>query len=574
MKRLMRIISTMLVLVMVSSAMLTLVGCGGGRGAYDPENFLPNGTPDNPYQIVKEPVTVYIFVPRGSMNPAYSSMKMFKVLERVTNLKLEFREADTAAYTDMRTAAWANRRDLPDLFLFSNSVSEQVSYSKLGALAPLNDDNYTVDGIQVGNIIDNYMPTYKALLDSNFGSDTTINAKEVATLEDGKMYSVVTYNNVPRDMTYKMWINQKWIDNINNRYLYDDPLPNAEDIRTVEDYIRVLKAFRDYDANANSIVEDEIPVTAVSLQYLRWYILASYGYVSDGIEINAAGDEFVYVPTTEAYRKYLETMRYLFDEKLLDNDTFSIKTDADITGKGYDNLLGSMCTAAPYLTVGDTYADDYELLRPLTSTYYEGPAVHHGFSTFEATGSIIPSTTPYVREVARLLDIMYTEMGRQLIAYGEEGVDFSWEDSDKTSFVVNVPSDWRGTQEEFRATLSPNVGTGAHLIWDYSFVGKMNDPVTRKLNTLSEEYIPYLKQPVPEALKLTEEGYKNSKNISINLSNYIESAEYDFIVPDSQTSKDPTKDADWSAFQAKLLSYKYDELLAIYNEALAAYLAK
>ena len=37
-----------------------LVGCGGSGTNYDPDNFLPNGTEDNPYRIVKEPVTILL----------------------------------------------------------------------------------------------------------------------------------------------------------------------------------------------------------------------------------------------------------------------------------------------------------------------------------------------------------------------------------------------------------------------------------------------------------------------------------------------------------------------------------
>ena len=39
------------------------VGCGSKKSSYDPDNFLPQGTAENPYQIVKEKVTIDVFVP-------------------------------------------------------------------------------------------------------------------------------------------------------------------------------------------------------------------------------------------------------------------------------------------------------------------------------------------------------------------------------------------------------------------------------------------------------------------------------------------------------------------------------
>ena len=125
-----------------------LSACGGKSVPYDPDNFLPEGTAENPYQIVKEAVTLNIFVPRGSLNPPYESMEMFKILSELTNLKFDFTEVDTSAYTSVRSAAWEDKKNLPDLFLFNNSISEQVIYSQYGALVAFNDDNLEAGGVK------------------------------------------------------------------------------------------------------------------------------------------------------------------------------------------------------------------------------------------------------------------------------------------------------------------------------------------------------------------------------------------------------------------------------------------
>ena len=556
---------------------LTLTACQ--KEDYDASNFLPNGTEDNPYQIVKEATTIEIFVPRGSSNPPFSTMKMFQKLSEITNLTFDFTEVDVSAYTQVRSAAWEDKNNLPDLFLFNNSVAEQVTYSQYGALVSFNDDNLVSGGIEVGNLIENYMPIYNDLLENNFYMDTNDSAIDTALFEDGMMYSTLSVNNVPRDLTFKMFINQKWIENLREDYpaLYGN-LPDAVDIQTIEQYLEILQAFKDGDPNRNGRTDDEIPVTAKEMQYLQQFILASYGYVSPGVELNAEGTEAVFVPATDAYKQYLKTVKAMYNngQGVLDPQVFSIKTDAQMAVKGNAGRLGSFSAAAPYLIVGyegtaegsvESYSEsDYVAFGPLTSSYYTGDPLQWGFSNFQASGAVIPVGTSKVREVARLLDIMYSELGQQLISYGEEGVDFTWDDEAKTSWTFQVPDDFTGTQEDYRATLTPNVDTASALYWNYDFVGKMNDPIITKLNQMSERYAPYLKETFPSAVKMTVDEYSTIELISSNIDVYLQSSDYDFITGNRDI------DSYWNTYISQLENYRYQNLLDAYNDAYQRYL--
>lgn len=129
-------------------------------------------------------------------------------------------------------------------------------------------------------------------------------------------------------------------------------IPKADEIKTIEEYLTVLRAFKELDANLNDDSNDEIPVTSKSLEYLRNFVLASYGYVSYGVEIENDQSSFTYVPYTEAYRKYLQFMNTLWSEGLMDVSTFSNKTDNQLALAGMKNRLGSFVAAAAYLIVG------------------------------------------------------------------------------------------------------------------------------------------------------------------------------------------------------------------------------
>ena len=550
----------------------SFVGCGN-KTKYDPDNFLPNGTAENPYQIVKEKTTINVFVPRGSMNPHYDDMRMFQVLEEKTNLDLQFNEVDTSAYTNVRSAVWEDKSNLPDLFLFNNPISEQVVYSQYDALVPFNDPDLEAGGVKAGSLIDNYMPNYKGYLNNNFNINTTTSAKDVATLPDGYMYSTLSVKDVPRDMTFKMWINQKWMDNLNEDGITmpdGSRIPDADDIKTVEQYIDILRLFKTKDPNHNG-KQDEIPVASQALKYLKNFILAAYGYVNDSIEIKNDGSEIVYVPTTEAYKKYLETMNVLYKEGLIDQSTFDVKTDAQLSEKGMDgdsSRLGSFVAAAAYIVVGNDRDAEYTTFGPVNSSYYTGTPLQWGFGYFSPTGAVIPSGTPYVREIARLLDIMYSELGQQLLAFGQENVDWKWDDTEKTSWSMIIPSSWKGTQEEYRAKLSPNVGTGAGLFWSYDFISKCADPITSRLNKLSERYMGYLKEPFPSEIKLSGPEYDEVTVIEAAITQYIANMEFNFVTGAKSIDKD------WNSFITAIDKYDVARFTQIYNDAYQSYKAR
>lgn len=551
-----------------------LAGCGSTGPSYDPDNFLPNGTEDNPYRIVKEPVTIKIFAPHSAGNPEYKDLKMFKYLSQITGLNFDFTTPDTSAYANVRSGLWQNGKNMPDLFLFNNAISEQVQYMEKGynAYVPFNDDHYayTVNGqtVQTGNLIETYMPNYKKNLNNNFNIDISKgNAKKVATLSDGKMYSTLSVNDVARDMTFKMFINQKWIDNLNEGYGLN--LPNADEIKTIEQYYTVLKAFKDYDANNNNNDNDEIPVTSKSLEYLRNFILASYGYVSYGAEIEADGSAFTFVPYTDAYRKYLQFANRLWKEKILHNSTFSLTTDNQLATYGIQNQLGSFVSAAAYLTVGYDLEDQYVTFGPLTSDYYRGDPIQLEIASFKPDGACIPQTSVYVREVARLIDIMYSELGTQLISYGVEGEDWTWDDDAHSSWTFHVPDNWTGNQEQYRATITPNVGSASALYWSNDFVGKMNDDIIKNLNEMSEIYRPYLKNPEPGEIKMNSDEYAQITTIKASLDPQLKYLEASYIR--GEDGKDPNNDESWNKFKSDLKGYGADTLLKCYNDALARY---
>ena len=182
-------------LVFASALALSSCGGGGGGGDYDPSNFLPNGTPENPYQIVKEPVTIKIFAPHSAGYPEYNTLKMFKHLSKITNLIFDFTTPDTSAYTASRAAVWQSG-PIPDMFLFNNSMSEIVQFveNQFNAYVPLSKDDYSYNFPDLLNAIksSSYYSSTKSFSEIVEGwmkgklkmSDAEITALKTNLLED------------------------------------------------------------------------------------------------------------------------------------------------------------------------------------------------------------------------------------------------------------------------------------------------------------------------------------------------------------------------------------------------------
>ncbi len=562
----------------------SLASCGNSAVSYDINNFLPNGTTENPYQIVKNPVTIKIFAPKSSGNPEYKDQKMFKYLSKITNLKFEFTTPDTSAYNNQRAACW-NSGKTPDLFLFNNPIAEQVQYAEnnFNALTPFNDSNYKDSTGEVGSLIDNYMPTYKGLLENNFNIDRTKeDAIKTATISDGKMYCSISAKDVARDLTYKMFINNVWIKNVYEgypkSYAKTHNIDDASKIKSIDDYVGILTDFKTYDAN-NDGKNNEIPVSSKQYEYFRNFILQSYGYVSNACEIESDGSKFTYVPLTEAYKKYLITANSMWEAGLIDRNTSANKTDTAMAANG--KLLGSFVAAAPYLITSQKedpnnlksdgshykYDEEYVTVGPLTSSYYNGPLIQLGLGYFRPDGATIPTNSIYKREVARLLDIMYSELGTQLISYGVENEDWTWDDESHSSWTFNVPSSFTGNQEEYRATITPNVGSASALYWSNDFVGKMNDEIITTLNRQSEIYTPYLKTPEPQEYKFTSKEYEEITTIKASLDSQITYYEASFI----EGTLDINDSKVWDNYVNTVNKFNGNRLIDIYNTMLKRY---
>lgn len=506
-------------------------GCGGNKVSYDPDNFIADTS--NP-QIVKEKVTIKMFVPKHALHSAYGDMRLFREMEEITNIHVDFVEANTESYQELRSGAWDDTSI--DAFLFWNTLEEQTAYASAGLIQP------------IGDLIDLYAPNYKKMMDEN------PEIEKRTTLGDGKIYSFASINTVPRDLTFKQFINQKWLDALG----LDMPT-------TIEEFYDVLVAFKTQDPNGNGFA-DEIPLSSVGLNQTRNFLMSAFGYVSTGIEVGDDG-KVVFVPATENYWNYIQFANKLYTEGLLDKDVFSMNADKDLAQKGSQNILGCFDGGAAYLIVGNNLDPDYTGVPALTSAVND-KQMWLGFGNEISPDTIvIKSTSPYQKEIVRWMDFFYTELGTQLESFGKEGVDWTWDNEEHTSWTFNVPEGM--DIEEYRGTITPNVGLGTIPYWCGDFVLKDSTPQVQNINKAVEEagYMDYLKVPYPSVTFTADESVELS-TLQTDLNNLVESQEASLIAKKNLTREDFDK------FQSSLKDARVARYVEIYQAAYDRYMGK
>ena len=189
---------------------ISVTGCDKNKVQYDPDNFIATGD-----KIVKEKIELTFFAPLHSLHTkeGYNAMKLFKIMEEKTNIHINWVYGNVSSYDEIRASQWTSKKR-PDAFFLWNSTEEVVKYGENGTIYELTD------------YIKDYAPNYQAILDNN------PEYKKAATF-NGKMYSTLCINDVPRDQTFKQYINKQWLTNLG----LDMP-------KTTDELYHVLKAFK------------------------------------------------------------------------------------------------------------------------------------------------------------------------------------------------------------------------------------------------------------------------------------------------------------------------------------------
>jgi putative aldouronate transport system substrate-binding protein len=375
-------------------------GASQGTGA----NFNPAGFP-----IVKETITKRFLLRRPPHITDPNQMITFQRYEQMSGVKVNWEVVSSDGFTERI-----------NLLMASNSMPDAIIKG-----AP-DISKTSADGsiIDLTSLIENYSTGIKSLF-AQYPA-----AKQASLSPDGKIYALPLINTLDPNRTAhrNLWINKKWLDRL-----------GLKAPATLNEFVEVLRVFRDKDANGNGNLSDEIPYVVeysggrtprVDVFLGSWGIATNMGYKYTYIKDGKLG----MLPASTEYKETLQFMNLLWREKLLDNAIFTQTSDVSLS-KFNSDVSGSFGLSSDDLW--SKYRDDYIPLAPprngnITPVIGLGP--NHGGAAF-----VITRTDKDPEISLRWIDYFYSDEGSRFIGGLSpllEGVtcqklpDGTWEYSD------------------------------------------------------------------------------------------------------------------------------------------------
>ena len=498
------------------------------------ENFNKEG-----YPIVNEQITLKVLLnirDADNMMPI-DEMVAIKRLEQETGINLEWEVVKSSEWETKVNLMWATE-EYPDIIL---AQEKDIDFEEYGVVQKVL--------IPLDELIEKYIPSYTERIAME-SSDPTINL----IASDGQVYSLGYMLGTSHTTTSSFNINQKWLDALKL------PMPTNK-----EELLETLRKFKTSDPNGNG-QPDEIPwsarmdvnsITTSLAAFLSWFGLpydgANWIYIDDNKQIQ-------FIPTQEGFRECMEWLHEVWDEGLLDVETFSQDT-ATHTAKVKNNQVGFSSAYNPHANWGAEAAKWYSAYVPETGTKMERIA------SFANSCAYITIANKYPEATARLFEYMidpiqqYTtyngeqtnEAGTSGWKINEAGLIESWQDSNHVkpalSGQLGVSGLFFAPPAFYQQTYAPSAGN----LYKYAINEKYEE--ADLLQKYSAKYF--------GLVKLNEEQSEMVTLLKAELKTTMAEHFATFV-------KDGVTDASWNAFVKIFDGMKIDEYMKIYQDGINA----
>jgi len=304
-------------------------------------------------------------------------------------------------------------------------------------------------------------------------------------------------------------INKTWLDNL-----------GLEIPDTYEDLAKVLKAFKEQDANGNGDPNDEIPFSSngdIHVDLLNPFGITDINETSMSI---LDGEAFFF-PTSERYKEAIGWVHSLYADGSIDPEIFT-QDDSMLTGKYVDEsapLIGLTFQWTPDSVMGK-WSDQYVAIPPLAGPdgqRYAGGDKDGVFSIMR-NEAVITTACKNPEVAARWLDEFYTNEASIQNFWGAIGTVIN--KNDDGTYILNTPPE--GTSADAWYWDQSFRDFGPKFV-DPDFTDKIilnkdsGDGFKLEISKLSDQYVT---EPFP-SLIYTEEETEELAIIGTDIGGYV-----------------------------------------------------
>ena len=518
-----------LILILTAVFAVLLTACSSDKESEETDSSANVEVNEEGFPIVDEEIELSLMAP-GTGMAEWQDMPTLQEYAEMTNINLTYTTPPLSDFQTKLNLAFASG-DIADIIYgagTSNLTSAmEVDYGQQGVLIPLED------------LIAEHAPNLQKILDEN------PDIKKSITTVDGHIYSLPRIADGATSNWYlgPIWYNGQWLDALNV-----EELP-----KTTEEFYDLLVRFKTEDPNGNGEA-DEIPLLDVKMNSIRPWLLGAFGMKEWGIE--EIDGEVRYAPITENYKEYLTYMNKLYEEQLLDPETFS-QSDEQKKAKGQDNRVGVFPDWYSFFTTGETEEEalNNPMYQPLTSPVSDEAVVPLNPGITRGTFSITKGN-PNPEATIRWIDYFYSREGFQFLNEGPEG--YLWEEQDGERVYLDTPEEFESS-EDYRGTLTPDYGISTPTL-SGPIEGKEQSKFEKFIETETEEkIIPYAEVPFPLVYLKGEEQDKIT-SIEVDLQSYVEQMEAKFI-----TGVEPI--SNWEKYVETIKNMNIEEYIQVHQDA-------
>ncbi len=496
--------------------------------------------------IVKEEITLKVLT---CANPSstidYEDMPAWKYLSELTGIKFEFESYIEADLYQKMPLIMSDPEALPDIFWGCGmSASDLLTYGAQGLLMDMTD------------LIEQYGTNIKASWEKAPAN------KSFFTSPDGGVYGLpaLGMSGVPTGI-FTFQVDKRWMENCGI----------AEYPTTVDEFKEMLIAFRDMDANGNGDPDDEIPLMYSDALYQilggAYDMAIDWPWTGARYSAKYGTTEALPLFMTENYRAMIEFVCELYEEKLINQDMFSVSGDENKARRlsGIYGVYSNMTAAA---VDGMWDPDEFVSIPLMGSEYLEDPTAYLYTTPSYQTGmAMIGGNTEYPEACMRVLDYFFTTNGMALINASYHKGSYDLEAAGVAQEIIDIYKEALAANENDNTkTRAAVIGTlGCYesaIMLPYKLETEYANNIQKTYAELKESYVGKEFYNPTHTLAMTEEEQEAASIYETDIDSYVKERVSRWIAGEEELN-----DTTWNAYIQQLKDMKVDKLTEAYVSA-------